>query len=96
LRNEKSATIQEQNGWFFFPNGFYHLCAPGQTARAVVTSRFTRINGPLYKAGEKDGDGPAALGERGNRNADDEYKTQHERMEKTFQYNPLRKPIDFL
>jgi hypothetical protein len=65
------------------------VCAPGQTARAVVTSRFTRINGPLYGAGEKDGDGPVALGKRGNRQKDTEQKRQKQWKNKPFHLNLL-------
>jgi hypothetical protein len=77
LRIENRPAIQEQNRLFVFPDGFYHLCAPGQTARAFVTSGSARINIPLYRAGVKDRDAPVTLGKRANREKDAEQKSQH-------------------
>jgi hypothetical protein len=66
------------------------VCAPGQTARAVVTSGRTRINGPLYGAGEKDGDARVTLGQRGNRQKKDtEQKKQQQWKNKPFHLNLL-------
>jgi len=76
LRNENCPAIQEQDGSVLLPDRFYHGCAPGQTAQAVIASDGAWIKGPLYRAGEKDGDGPVALGKRGKSKGDAEQKRQ--------------------
>jgi hypothetical protein len=76
LRIENRPAIQEQDGSFVFPDGFYHVCASGQTARTVATSGGARINVPHYRAGVKDRDAPVTLGKRGNREKDAEQKRQ--------------------
>ncbi|MCX5839530.1 MAG: hypothetical protein NTW71_13610 [Deltaproteobacteria bacterium] len=67
---ENSPAIQKQDGLFLLPDGFYHVCAPGQTAQFVATSGGARINVPHYKTGVKDCDAPVALGISGNREQD--------------------------
>jgi hypothetical protein len=73
---ENGPAIQKQDRSFLFPDGFYHLCAPGQTARTFVASGHARFNVPHYKAGVKDRDAPVALGKRGNREKDAEQERQ--------------------
>jgi hypothetical protein len=73
---ENCPAIQEQDRSFVFPDRFNHVCAPGQTARAVAASGGARNNSPPYSAGVKDRDAPVTLGKRGDREKDAEQKRQ--------------------
>jgi hypothetical protein len=87
LWTENLPAIQEQDGLFVFPDGFYHVCAPGQTtqtARTAATAANERINGSLYNTGVKDRDAPVTLGKRGNRGK----KAEQERK-KQWKNNPF-------
>jgi hypothetical protein len=86
---ENGPAIQKQDRGFAFPDRFYPLCAPGQTARAFITSGRTWINAPLYGAGVKDSDGPGVCGKRDNRGKDAKQKRQQQWKNKPFHLNLL-------
>jgi len=86
---ENCPAIQKQDRRFLLPDGFYRLCAPGQTARAFCTSRTTGIYGPLDGTGVQNRDAPVALGKRGNRGKNAKQKKRQQWKEKPFHFNPL-------
>jgi hypothetical protein len=88
LMIENCPAIQKQDRRFVLPDGFYRLCAPGQTARAFWTSRTTGIYGPLDRTGIKDRDAPVALGKRGYRGKNTKQKKQQHWKEKPLHLNP--------
>jgi hypothetical protein len=86
---ENCPAIQKQNRRFVLPDGFYRLCAPGQTARAFCTSRTTGIYGPFHGTGVQNRDAPVALGKRDHREKNTQQKKQQRWKEKPLHLYPL-------